>query len=195
LICSKCGISASYVIPGIDPSCGECGDQHFDTARSIGSYQKALAATIIYMKETPRLPLRARKVLLSVLDGFDLATKTIVIPVPLSKQRRLERGFNQAEIIAAAVARHTAFQMDVRSLVRRIDIPMHRAAMDKKAREASVKNAFEVVRPNLIEGKDVLLIDDVMTSGATASQCARILKKHGAGRVIVLTLARAELRK
>ena len=68
---------------------------------------------------------------------------------------------------------------------------MHRAAMDKKAREATVKNAFEVVRPNMIRGRDILLVDDLMTSGSTASQCAKALKKSGACKVTVMTLARA----
>jgi predicted amidophosphoribosyltransferase len=68
---------------------------------------------------------------------------------------------------------------------------MHRVAMDRKAREVTVKNAFAVTRPKLIEGKNVLLIDDVLTSGSTVSSCALVLKKSGAARVDVLTLARA----
>ncbi len=68
---------------------------------------------------------------------------------------------------------------------------MHRIGMDKKARELTVKNAFEITRPKLIEGKNVLLVDDVFTSGATASSCAKVLKKNGAVGVQVFTLARA----
>ena len=63
--------------------------------------------------------------------------------------------------------------------------------MDQKARELSVRNAFEVKRPKLIAGKNVLLVDDVLTSGATASDAAKVLKKAGAARVYVFTLARA----
>ena len=68
---------------------------------------------------------------------------------------------------------------------------MHRAAMDNKARELSVKDAFEVMRPKLVEGEKILLIDDVFTSGATVSNCAKILKENGAKQVCVLTVARA----
>jgi predicted amidophosphoribosyltransferase len=67
---------------------------------------------------------------------------------------------------------------------------MHRATMDNKARETSVKNAFEVKRPKLIEGENILLIDDVFTSGATVSNCAKVLKEKGAGKVYILTVAR-----
>ena len=70
---------------------------------------------------------------------------------------------------------------------------MHRIGMDEKARELTVRKAFEVTRPKLIEGQNILLIDDVFTSGATASYCAKVLKKHGAAKVNVLTLARAVL--
>jgi predicted amidophosphoribosyltransferase len=63
--------------------------------------------------------------------------------------------------------------------------------MDRKAREMSVRNAFELKHPKLIRGEKVLLVDDVFTSGATASNCAKVLKKNGAAEVRVLTVARA----
>lgn len=70
---------------------------------------------------------------------------------------------------------------------------MHRVAMDKRARELTVEKAFVVRSPRMIDEKDIYLIDDVFTSGATASACARVLKKNGAKKVIVVTLARAVL--
>ncbi len=62
--------------------------------------------------------------------------------------------------------------------------------MDRKAREMTVKNAFEVTRPQFIKNKTILLVDDVFTSGATVSNCAEALKQNGAGKVYVLTVAR-----
>ncbi|MBA3352333.1 MAG: ComF family protein [Blastocatellia bacterium] len=115
----------------------------------------------------------------------------IVIPVPLSARRQQERGFNQAAVIATVIARSGNLLLDENSLVRKIHTPMHRAGMDRKARAMTVKKAFEVVRPKLIEGRDTLLVDDVLTSGETASICARVLKKSGAATVSVLTIARA----
>jgi len=67
---------------------------------------------------------------------------------------------------------------------------MHRVGMDGKARAVSVENVFEVKRPKFIENKKILLIDDVFTSGATASSCAKVLKKSGADKVYVFTLAK-----
>ena len=120
------------------------------------------------------------------MDGVDL-----IVPIPLSTLRRLERGFNQAESIATAFSRSTGIPVDAHSLTRKQHTPIHRIGMDQKARELTVKNAFEVVRPKLIGGKNILLIDDVLTSGATASSCAKILKKNGAVKINIFTLARA----
>lgn len=87
----------------------------------------------------------------------------------------------------------TKIEVDALSLTRKINTPIHRVGMDQRARELTVMKAFDVVRPKLIAGKNILLIDDVLTSGETASECARILKKNGAAGVCVFTLARAVL--
>jgi predicted amidophosphoribosyltransferase len=89
------------------------------------------------------------------------------------------------------ISRHAALPLDEKSLIRTKHTLMHRAGMDSKARGQTVKNAFKVVRPRLIEGRSILLVDDVFTSGETASICAKLLKKSGASTVNVLTLARA----
>ena len=114
----------------------------------------------------------------------------MIIPVPLSKKRLLERGYNQAAVLSKILARQTKINLDEQSLVRRLDTPMHRVGMDEKARIKSVKDAFEVKRPKLIAGKTIVLVDDVFTSGATVSNCAETLKRSGAKAVFVLTLAK-----
>jgi predicted amidophosphoribosyltransferase len=68
---------------------------------------------------------------------------------------------------------------------------MHRAGMDERGRRESVEKSFEVKNARLIKGEKILLVDDVFTSGATASACAKILKEKGASEVFVLTIARA----
>ena len=125
------------------------------------------------------------------MQRSEFLTADLIIPIPLSKRRKLERGFNQAEIIAAEIARTTGIPVDALSLARKLHTRIHRVGMDQKARELTVKNAFEVLRPKLIQGRNILLVDDVFTSGATSSYCAKVLKKNGAGKVNVFTLARA----
>lgn len=193
MLCTKCG--AFFNADGVQTElyCHKCDDQHFEKARAIGIYEKALASTALNLKRESNLPERLTSDILGSLERYGFLNSTLIIPVPLSPKRRLERGFNQAEIISKLIARHTGIKVDTQSLVRRRHTPMHRVAMDKKARELTVKNAFAVTRPNLISDQTILLVDDIFTSGATASACANILKKNGADVVNVFTLARAVL--
>jgi ComF family protein len=119
-----------------------------------------------------------------------LNNATRVVPVPLHPERMRERGFNQAAVLAAALARLTGLPLDESSLVRTLHTERHRAGMDARARRESVDKAFAVRRPRLVEGERILLIDDVFTTGATVSSCASALRAAGAQEVFVLTIAR-----
>jgi predicted amidophosphoribosyltransferase len=103
----------------------------------------------------------------------------------------IRRGFNQSALLAKILSDETGIPLDEQSLKRNAHTIKYRAAMDKRARAETVENAFEVKRARLISGETILLIDDVLTSGATASACARALKETGAAKVYVLTVARA----
>ncbi|HQU83807.1 MAG TPA: ComF family protein [Pyrinomonadaceae bacterium] len=190
ILCGKCG---AYLRNGkpIETFCHRCGEHFYDQAKAVGIYEKALAASVLSLKQTPFLSKTLRENLFKAFENADFPHIEVLIPVPLSKKRRIERGFNQAEILGKYLAEKTKIKFDDKTLVRSVHTPIHRAGMDRKARENTVKKAFEVTRPKLIEGKNVLLIDDVFTSGATVSACAEILKKNGAGKVFVLTIARA----
>jgi ComF family protein len=115
-----------------------------------------------------------------------------LIPVPLHPTRLAERGFNQAEVIAHALASSTGLLVDTASLVRVTATERHRAGMDATERARSVQGAFRVRAQRLIERRAVLIIDDVMTTAATAHEMAQALLSGGARRVNVLTLARAK---
>lgn len=190
-LCQKCGALLSAANGEVMTDCRQCGDARYDAALATGIYERALAAAIVALKKKPHLSKRCRQLLVNVVQGIPGNRQTVVIPVPLSKRRKLERGYNQAEILADIVARSTGFPLQTISLIRTGHSPIHRAAMDKKAREMTVASAFEVRSPRLVEGRDVILVDDVFTSGSTASYCAKALKKKGAGKVTVVTLARA----
>lgn len=188
--CLKCG-AGSLAVDRPASDCPTCRHHEYDLARSIGAYEKAMSASILHLKKVPVIPGLLLDSFPTVLSAFGPENIDLVVPVPLSKKRQFERGFNQANTIGTAVARILDVPVDSASLIRKKHTPMHRAAMDKKAREMTVMNAFEVVRPKLIAGKSVLLVDDIFTSGATVSYCAKALKKKGAAKVKVFTLARA----
>ena len=191
MLCEKCGAFFGDKAAPVAIRCHKCDDHHYDKATALGIYEKALAAAIVHLKTVPSLPSHLRSLIRSskTLEALDMID--LIMPIPLSRLRKLERGFNQAELIGTAMSRSFRIPQDQQSLGRKLHTPIHRIGMDKKARELTVKNAFEVKRPKLIEGKNILLVDDVFTSGATASSCAKILKKHGAEKINVFTLARA----
>lgn len=190
-LCEKCGAFLRESETQTAVFCHKCDDHHYDYARAVGVYNTALSATVIELKRTPHIPSRTRELLFAAFRNSSFYDSTLIVPVPLSAKRRIERGFNQASVIAKALSKETAIPFDEYSLIRKIHTPMHRVAMDRKARDLTVKNAFEVRRPKLIAGHNILLVDDVFTSGATVSYCAKVLKKNGAVKVNVLTIARA----
>lgn len=113
----------------------------------------------------------------------------VVIPVPLHRKRLWWRGFNQAAILAQEIARRIGAPLDTAALVRtRATRPQ--TARDHDERIRNVRGAFAARKPRRIAGRGVLLVDDVMTTGATTDECARTLIRAGAASVDVFTLAR-----
>lgn len=189
-LCAKCGAFHSNKAADYQTFCHRCDGHFYDAASAVGIYGNGLTASIIFLKREPFVAKRMKELLVARFRNSTFGDADLIVPVPLSKKRNLERGFNQAAVLARSLARQTKIKLDEKSLVRRIDTPMHRVGMDGKARAMSVENAFEIERPKLIKGKKILLVDDVFTSGATVSKCAETLKKHGAAAVYVLTLAK-----
>jgi ComF family protein len=188
--CAKCGSFLQAKTTKFQTYCHRCDGHFYDYARAVGIYEHALAASVLHLKREPFIARRLRTLFTSRFQNSDFQSATLILPVPLSKKRFLERGFNQATVAAKILAKQTKIKLDEQSLARRIDTPMHRVGMDGKARAASVENAFEVTRPKFIRGEKILLVDDVFTSGATVSNCAKTLKENGASEVFVYTMAR-----
>ena len=114
-----------------------------------------------------------------------------IVPMPLHWRKQWSRGFNQAEVLAGVIARRTGLPV-VKGVRRRIATRVQ-AGLTNAQRRANVAGAFAAHRRR-VAGKRILLIDDVMTTGATAAACARALKAAGAGRVVLLALARVDRR-
>lgn len=193
LICWKCGVLA----PGAEPEekrkdvrCRRCDAEHFTAARACGAYDVALRVCVLSLKHEPHVAPRLARLLFETQRREPLKRATRITPVPLHAERLRERGFNQAAVLGRAVAQLTGLPLDEWSLVRTIHAARHRAGMDARARRESVEAAFEVSRPRLVEGERILLVDDVFTTGATVSSCAKALKDAGAQDVFVLTVAR-----
>lgn len=116
-------------------------------------------------------------------------TNPIIIPVPLNKKRLLERGFNQSELIAKIFAGHFNYPLMTDTVVK-YRHTRHQVGLSKKERLTNVKGAFKVENSDLIKNQIIILIDDVVTTGSTLEEIARVLKEAGAKEVWGLTVAK-----
>jgi ComF family protein len=123
----------------------------------------------------------------SALPG---AVPDLLVPVPLHPRRARERGYNQAILLALRLERAWGVPVAADVLLREVPT-LPQADLDAAARRRNVRDAFAVRRPEVIEGRHVVLVDDVLTTGATAGECARVLIRAGAATVGVITVARA----
>lgn len=192
-LCRKCGAlldEAAREGQLEEVFCGRCGQESFTAARAVGAYEAALRASVIALKRDPFVPARLAALLYRTALQPPLDSATRIIPVPLHPDRLRARGFNQAAELGRSLSSMTNLPLDEVSLARRRYTERHRALMDERARRESVQDAFQVLRPRLMEGEHVLLVDDVYTTGATASACASALLGAGASGVYALTVAR-----
>jgi len=177
-----------------DGRCALCrlGLSGFDAAYSFGAFEAELRE-LIHVFKYGRVQTLARPLgwflalALPRTEQFD-----VVVPMPLHWLRRWTRGFNQSALLAREIARRSS--VPVRNLVRRAKATAPQAGLTNAKRRANVSGAFRVPRPARVRGLRILLVDDVMTTGATASACARALKQAGAARVALLTVARVDRR-
>lgn len=120
----------------------------------------------------------------------------VIIPVPMNWYRRLSRGFNQSALLAKELGRRICRRVDTNSLLRHPikGMFLHQSRSNKDERETNLKGLFLVRHPEMLRGRTVLLVDDVMTTGSTLSECTRMLLSAGAHAVFCATVARAEMR-
>jgi ComF family protein len=174
--------------------CALCrsGLRGFDAAYSFGAYDGALREMVHLLKyrKVPGLAAPLSALLLQALGTEEICDT--IVPVPLHWRRRWERGFNQSELLAKALARQTGLR--VTNALRRVQPTATQAGLSNSARRRNVTQAFRCHRPGAVRGKRILLVDDVMTTGSTATACARALKRAGADRVTLLTVARVDRR-
>ncbi len=174
--------------------CGRCrrGRQPFTAGLSLGPYEGALRTVIHELKYRgrKRVARRLAEALLAQPGAEDLLRGSdVLVPVPLHPRRRRERGFNQAEVVAEELARRVGRPCATGALVRRKDTTPQ-AGLSAAQRRRNVAGAFAVRRQPLVAGRVVALVDDVLTTGATAQACARALLAAGASEVRLLAVAR-----
>jgi len=205
-VCSGCGLPlpSDQLLESAEWQCADCRTQEtaFDRARNFGLYRENLRAILLQLKfhHRERLGTRLGELLVpvcrSMVDPSD-TSEVLVVPVPLHSTRQRERGYNQAELLArglvGAYARSRqpcALRIEHRALRKTRPTPPQ-TGLSWAERRDNVRGAFTVVSPERVRDRVVILVDDVMTTGATLSACASALKQAGVRQVLGLTLARA----
>jgi ComF family protein len=190
--CRICGTPRQAIAGEL---CGRCtaGEYNFDQARSFGAYEGALRELVHLLKYRRMRPL-ARPLGRRLAEAFDREWKRedydAIVAVPLSPARLRDRGYNQAELLARELARHTAIPC-LRGVCRRVRATAPQTGLTRAQRLENLRGAFAAgPRAAELDGKRVLLIDDVFTTGATLTVCSQALRRSGARRVCALTLAR-----
>ena len=191
-ICSVCG-RPFVSMEGESHLCGDCitKKKYFTMARALGSYEGSLQKAIHrwkYQGKTYFNPLFGEWMTEGLRRYWDPHLFDLLLPVPLHIQRLRERGFNQTLLLVKELSLRTGIPYRRRLLQKkRATVPQ--VNLDGIEREKEVKGSFYVRKEKDLEGKSILLVDDVYTTGATVNECSKVLLRGGAKRVDVLTLA------
>jgi ComF family protein len=197
ILCEVCGrplpgLARNLEQPLICPACQD-KTYAFDCARSFAVYQGALVRAILLLKFEQMEPLGAwfaqRLAELANIEGEKLAAD-VVVPVPLHRDRERERGYNQAALISKPLAKRLRLPHKAVLLMRTRARP-DKQVLSLEERWESVRGAFATRPGSQVDKLRVLLVDDVLTTGATLDACARALREAGAKSVAGLTIARA----
>jgi ComF family protein len=188
-VCPCCGLIFP-VREGEDRLCGACRTEPppFTRARAAAVYEGPVAKAVTRFKfgrQMAYLPVMQHW--LQIPRCAELAADAdLLVPVPLHPRRLRHRGFNQALLLAQAFPERPL----AREVIVRVRHTVPQIGLNPKERRENVRGAFVVPHPQQVKGKRILLLDDLYTTGATAKECARVLRQAGARQVDVLTVAR-----
>lgn len=194
--CAKCGTPYEGEISG-EFQCENCAemDLQFDGARAAVELTEIVREIIHRFKYNQALwfePFLTGLLLKQASPELAAGRWDMVVPVPLHPVKRREREFNQAEALGLSLAKalEAPLQTDI---IERIEPTSTQTNLSRRQRAENVKKAFSYKRKQPLNGENIILVDDVLTTGATCSACARVLKRNGAANVTVWTVARGRL--
>ena len=196
--CEVCGDSLIAGAASLGERCCEpCRETRpeFFKATAYGAYDDELRDLIHLLKYEQVTPAAAvlGRMLAKAIQKLEISADSIlVVPVPLHRSKRRQRGFNQTELIVRAALKGNAFlgAQLATDVLERTRPTLSQIGLTRPQRAENIRGAFRVKHLNKITGRAVLLVDDVLTTGTTANECARVLLKAGAEKVWVATVAR-----
>lgn len=189
--CVRCGYPFAMSVDS-DMMCPVCasGRCELDWIRSACMYDDASKMAMLPFKHCGRISYSyfMSRAMIWALRDIDLSDIDFIMPVPLARRRLFKRAYNQATLLARPIARVLGLRLDYDSVHRKYRRDM--GHLNSRQRAQNICGVFNVVRPENIRGKNILLVDDVMTSGATFSELRRVLINAGAANVYGVTFCR-----
>ena len=181
-LCKKCEIKIKeYEINIVR----KIKDKYFDELLCLFKYEDEIRETLIkykfqnkaYLYKTFSKIILKNKKVCGFLKNYD-----IIIPVPISKKRKKQRGYNQSYLITREIAHNTNLKCEDKCLIKIKDI-IEQSKLDKKQREINIQNAYKIINREKVFNKKVLLLDDIYTTGSTVNECSKMLKQAGANEI------------
>jgi ComF family protein len=190
MLCRRCG----QPYPGSD-TCPDCRENRsrLEKVRSVYAFGGTLQEAVLRLKlfhKTRLAAFFAERIAEADLPGLNLRDADLLVPVPLHRGRQADRGFNQSQLIARRLSRLVDIPLAPYHLKRIRPTPSQFQMKSKKERRENLKGAFSVKARHPFGGKQICLVDDVVTTGSTLGACADALLKSGAKRVAAVTVAR-----
>lgn len=177
--------------------CGRClNKQHyFSKATSVFIYNRTIARAIYRLKFN-RKTFLSRFFAKFIVNNVKNFNSGYIVAVPIYKNRLVERGYNQSLLLAKEISKLTNIPY-IENAILKVKSTLPQGKLTTAKRKNNLKSAFRINEKykNLLKNKNILIVDDVLTTGATADECAKILKKNGANRVFVGTIARTTLNR
>jgi len=188
--CRRCGRELGP-FGHLPDGCAKCQEEnfHFDSIACAGVYKSPLSSLVVRFKladKTHLLPVLADFAQSAVYKADFFQLVDYIVPVPLHWRRRFQRGFNQSALIAKSLKLGDArFNTDVVKIRHTYD----QTAVTFAERKKNLRGAFAVRKGHNFKGKNICLVDDIKTTGATLNECAKVLKEAGAEKVFAFVLA------
>ena len=188
-LCKKCEIKIKkHQIVSIR----KINSAYFEEMLCIFKYEDIIRNILIkykfqnkaYLYKTFAKNILKNKKICGFLKNYD-----IIIPVPISKKRNRQRGYNQSDLIAKEISKYTNLKYENKCIIKQKDT-IEQSKLDKEQRKINVKNAYRIMDKEKIVNKKVILLDDIYTTGNTVNECAKMLKQAGANNIGILTIAK-----
>ena len=188
-VCPRCGAYEQ------ETSCRNCqeNDYHFDRARSVFRFNKIIKSLIHDLKynEMKKVASFLGEMSVNFLQKFQPFEQVdLIVPIPLHRVKKRSRGYNQSQLLSLEIAGRMNW-LHKPDLIKRSRFTETQTKLGKTEREKNVREAFVLNSKHRLAGSNILIIDDVFTTGSTVNSVSALLKQNGAAKIYVLTIARA----